>query len=68
MKYIDGESLQSRLDREGPLEVDEILRIGMQVAAGLAAAHEQGLVHRDIKLPTYCLSKASNGRSLLTSV
>ena len=33
----------------GPLEVKEILRIGMQAAPGLAAAHAQGLVHRDIK-------------------
>ncbi|HVA45304.1 MAG TPA: serine/threonine-protein kinase [Pirellulales bacterium] len=49
MTYVPGCSLQDRLDRHGPLEVNEILRIGRQVAAGLAAAHEQGLVHRDIK-------------------
>ena len=49
MPYVPGCSLQDRLDRQGPLEVKEILRIGLQVAAGLAAAHAQGLVHRDIK-------------------
>ncbi len=49
MSYVPGKSLQERLDREGPLEVKEILRIGMQTASGLAAAHAQGLVHRDIK-------------------
>lgn len=49
MPYIAGCSLEERLDRDGPLEVSQILRIGMQVAAGLAAAHAQGLVHRDIK-------------------
>jgi hypothetical protein len=49
MEYIAGVSLQERLDRSGPLQVKEILRIGMQAAAGLAAAHAQGLVHRDIK-------------------
>jgi uncharacterized protein (TIGR03067 family) len=49
MAYIRGGSLQKRLDREGPLPTVEILRIGAQIAAGLAAAHEQGLVHRDIK-------------------
>ncbi|HVC94196.1 MAG TPA: protein kinase [Pirellulales bacterium] len=49
MPYIDGRSLQDRLDRNGPLELKEILRIGMQAAAGLAAAHAQGLVHRDVK-------------------
>jgi serine/threonine protein kinase len=49
MAFIPGESLQERIDRTGPLELREILRIGMQTAAGLAAAHAQGLVHRDIK-------------------
>jgi serine/threonine protein kinase/WD40 repeat protein len=49
MQYVAGESLQARLDRTGPLEVVEIVRIGMQTAAGLAAAHAQGLIHRDIK-------------------
>jgi eukaryotic-like serine/threonine-protein kinase len=49
MAYIPGQSLQQRLDRSGPLELKEVLRIGMQAAAGLAAAHVQGLVHRDIK-------------------
>jgi WD40 repeat protein len=49
MEYIAGQSLQERLDRTGPLELKEVLRIGMQVAAGLAAAHAQGLIHRDVK-------------------
>jgi serine/threonine-protein kinase len=49
MAYIPGQSLQQRIDRHGPLELKEILRIGMQTASGLAAAHAQGLVHRDIK-------------------
>lgn len=49
MQYVDGTSLQERVEREGPLPVAEILRIGMQTAAGLAAAHAQGIVHRDIK-------------------
>src|SRR5207245_10639990 len=47
MQYIHGVSLQERLDRSGPLELKEILRIGHQAANGLAAAHAQGLVHRD---------------------
>jgi serine/threonine protein kinase len=49
MEYIDGLSLQQRLDRGGALELKEILRIGIQIANGLAAAHKQGLIHRDIK-------------------
>ena len=43
MPYIPGDSLMKRLDERGPLELHEILRIGMQIAAGLAAAHAQGL-------------------------
>jgi serine/threonine protein kinase len=49
MEYISGISLQQRLDRNGPLALEEILRIGRQTASGLAAAHSQGLIHRDIK-------------------
>lgn len=49
MPYGRGVSLQRRLCDHGPLEVREVLRIGMQTAAGLAAAHAQGLVHRDVK-------------------
>ena len=49
MSYVRGDSLQKRLDQQGPLELTEVLRIGSQIAAGLSAAHEQGLVHRDIK-------------------
>ena len=49
MPLLTGESLAQRLKARGPLELTEVLRIGMQAAAGLAAAHDQGLVHRDVK-------------------
>jgi WD40 repeat protein/tRNA A-37 threonylcarbamoyl transferase component Bud32 len=49
MEYIAGITLEDRVRQGGPLELREILRIGLQVASGLAAAHAQGLVHRDIK-------------------
>ena len=49
MPYVRGPSLQKRINDEGPLAVVEILRVGMQAAAGLSAAHAQGLVHRDVK-------------------
>jgi anti-sigma factor RsiW len=49
MQYVPGQSLQDRIDKDGPLELSDILRIGMQTASGLAAAHAHGIVHRDIK-------------------
>ena len=65
MQYIEGESLQSRIDRTGPLETLEILRIGMQIASGLSAAHQQGVVHRDIK-PSNVLLEQGIERALIT--
>ncbi|XZE17574.1 serine/threonine-protein kinase [Pirellulaceae bacterium SH449] len=65
MQYVSGESLQSRIDREGSLELCEILRIGMQVADGLSAAHQQGLVHRDIK-PSNILLEEDVDRALIS--
>jgi hypothetical protein len=49
MEFIDGCNLETLIRRTGPLEIKEILRIGIQTAAGLAAAHKQGLIHRDVK-------------------
>lgn len=65
MQYVSGESLQARIDREGPLELCEILRIGMQVADGLSAAHQQGIVHRDIK-PSNILLEEGVDRALIS--
>ncbi len=49
MEFIPGETLQQRLDRVGPVEPAEVVRIGRQIAEGLAAAHATDLIHRDIK-------------------
>ena len=49
MQFVNGKTLQERLIGSGPMSVTEILRIGQQMASGMAAAHAQGLVHRDIK-------------------
>jgi WD40 repeat protein len=65
MPLVAGESLAQRLAAQGPLELKEILRIGMQAAAGLAAAHEQGLVHRDVKPANILLEKGVE-RAVLT--
>ncbi|MFN0018862.1 MAG: serine/threonine-protein kinase [Pirellulaceae bacterium] len=49
LEYISGESLHERLQRQGKLPLGEVVRLGIEVARGLAAAHAKGLVHRDIK-------------------
>ncbi len=65
MQYTRGVSLQKRLQDRGPLELKEILRIGVHAARGLAAAHAQGLVHRDVK-PSNILLDGSVDRAILT--
>jgi serine/threonine protein kinase len=49
MELLEGETLETRLRRQGPLPLGEVLRIGREAAQGLAAAHERGLIHRDVK-------------------
>jgi eukaryotic-like serine/threonine-protein kinase len=49
MEYIAGQTLQQKLDSTGPLVVAEVVRIGLEIGRGLAAAHAMGLIHRDIK-------------------
>lgn len=65
MRYVPGRSLQERIARQGWLQVDEILRIGRQIAAALDAAHAQGLVHRDVK-PANILLENGIERVLVT--
>lgn len=47
-EFVPGATLQERL-RQGPMAESEILRVGLQLAQGLAAAHGKSLVHRDLK-------------------
>jgi formylglycine-generating enzyme required for sulfatase activity/tRNA A-37 threonylcarbamoyl transferase component Bud32/DNA-directed RNA polymerase subunit RPC12/RpoP len=49
MPLLKGESLEARLQREVKSSVSEAIRLGRQMAEGLAAAHKMGLIHRDIK-------------------
>ncbi len=65
MQYVPGQSLQARVDEQGPLPVREVLRIARQAALGLAAAHEQGVVHRDVK-PANMLMEESVDRVLIS--
>lgn len=49
MEFVDGITLQEKMDGAGPLDPMEIASLGKQIARGLAAAHAAGLIHRDIK-------------------
>lgn len=49
MRFVSGSDLRHLLDREGPLPFPAAVRIAAQVASALDAAHENGLVHRDVK-------------------
>jgi len=49
MEYVDGETLADLVDHGGPLLPEEAVTLGIQAARALAAAHDAGLVHRDVK-------------------
>ena len=56
MPLVTGESLRKRLNRERQLPVEDAIRIAREVADALRYAHEQGLVHRDVKPENIILS------------
>jgi eukaryotic-like serine/threonine-protein kinase len=59
MPLIEGESLRSRLAREGALPVEDVVRIAAEVGAALNFAHQHGFVHRDIKPENILLQAGS---------
>jgi serine/threonine protein kinase len=61
MQFLRGETLDERLKRAEPLSLAEVLRVGREAAAGLAAAHKQGVIHRDVK-PANLWLEAETGR------
>ena len=58
--WIQGGSLDVKLAREGRLGLEEAVKVTLQVAKGLGAIHEQGLVHRDLKPPNILLDEEGN--------
>jgi len=65
MPLVVGESLEARIEREGALPIAEALRILLDAASAIAAAHRAGVVHRDVK-PGNILLEGANGRVLIT--
>ena len=61
MAYLGGPTLEKRLD-EGPLPIEDAVRYGAGLAAGLAAAHNAGVVHRDVKPSNIVVSEAKSGQ------
>ena len=61
MEFVEGETLENLIKRSGRLKVKLALEIATQVAAGLAAVHEQNLVHRDIKPSNIMVSLKEGG-------
>jgi serine/threonine protein kinase len=57
MEYVDGESLGQRLERAGRLPEQEAIRIIVEAAQGLERAHQQGLIHRDVKPDNIMLTR-----------
>src|ERR1700760_186563 len=63
-EYVEGETLKARINRVGPLDVQEALAYAIEVARGLTVAHARNMIHRDIK-PQNVLIDAE-GRAKLT--
>jgi hypothetical protein len=67
MEFVEGETLERLIKRSGQLEAKLALEIATQVAAGLAAVHEQHLVHRDIK-PTNIMARLKGDRGVTAKI
>ena len=59
MEYLDGRTLKNIIKSEGPMALSRVVEIVRQVAAALDAAHQQGVVHRDLKSDNIMLSKTN---------
>jgi len=61
-EYVEGENLKALIEREAPLPEREAVELALQIARALAFAHEQGLVHRDVKPQNVLLAEAGGAK------
>jgi serine/threonine protein kinase len=61
MEYLDGSTLKEIIKNEGPMRVDRVAEIVRQVTGALDAAHEQGVVHRDLKSDNIMIAQTNGG-------
>src|SRR5262245_52341659 len=64
MELVEGETLEARVRREGPLKVAQVLEIGAQVTRALIAAANQGLIHRDLKPGNIMLTRSEDSSTV----
>ena len=63
-EYVEGETLKELVEREGPLPVRRAIELGLEIGRAIAFAHQQGLIHRDVKPQNVLLS--DDGRARVT--
>ncbi|MEO7167280.1 MAG: serine/threonine-protein kinase, partial [Chthoniobacterales bacterium] len=68
MELVEGETLDERVRRTGPLDVQSVIEIARQITAALAAAEKRGLVHRDLKPANVMIATGEEGDKVAIKV